>query len=106
MHNHSPCCSGLSRRSFFASSGMGLASVAFEALLHRNETARAADETASDWAPPDGRPHRAPRAKQVIWMMMRGGFSHLETFDPKPELTAHAGKTLAESPHKAVLESP
>ena len=49
-------------------------------------------------APPDGRPHFPPRAKRVIWLMMRGGVSHLESFDPKPELTRHAGKTIDETP--------
>jgi len=105
MHDHSHCVPGLTRRSFLASACMGLASVAMEASLQRDRVAGAADEADSGWVPPDGRPHRAPRAKQVIWMMMRGGFSHLETFDPKPELTIHAGKTLGESPHKYVLES-
>jgi hypothetical protein len=30
---------------------------------------------------------------------MNGGVSHVESFDPKPELTKHAGKTIAESPY-------
>jgi hypothetical protein len=30
----------------------------------------------------------------------------METFDPKPELTKYAGKTIAETPYKAVLDSP
>jgi hypothetical protein len=85
---------------------MGLAGVALKAMLARDGIALAADEADRGWVPPDGRPHRAPRAKQVIWMMMRGGFSHLETFDPKSELTVHAGKTLGQSPHQSVLESP
>jgi hypothetical protein len=43
----------------------------------------------------------------VIWLMMRGGVSHLESFDPKSELTRHAGKTINESPYKqAVFGSP
>ncbi len=42
----------------------------------------------------------------MIWLMMRGGVSHLESFDPKPELNKHAGKTIAESAHKAILDSP
>jgi hypothetical protein len=37
-------------------------------------------------------PHFAPRAKRVIFLCMRGGPSHLETFDPKPKLTADTGK--------------
>lgn len=106
MHDHSNCVSGLTRRSFLASAGMGLTSVAMQASLLQNRVFGVTEEVGLDWAPPDGRPHRSPKAKQVIYMMMRGGFSHLETFDPKPELTIHAGKTLGESPHKSVLESP
>ena len=32
-------------------------------------------------------PHFAARAKRVIFMFMTGGVSHVDTFDPKPELT-------------------
>ena len=104
MPEHSDCCSGVSRRSFLHNAGIGFAALAIEAALARTETK--AGDADHEWTPPDGRPYRAPRAKQVIWLMMRGGVSHLESFDPKPELTVHAGKTLAESPHKSVLESP
>ena len=31
-------------------------------------------------------PHHAPKAKSVIWLFMEGGPSHLDLFDPKPEL--------------------
>ena len=34
---------------------------------------------------------------------MVGGTSHMESFDPKPELTKHAGKTMDESPHKEAV---
>ena len=37
-------------------------------------------------------PHFTPRAKRVIFLFMAGGPSHLDTFDPKPELGKHAGK--------------
>lgn len=50
------------------------------------------------WAPPDGKPHFAPKAKSVIWLFMNGGMSHMESFDPKPMLTQYAGKTIAETP--------
>jgi hypothetical protein len=33
-------------------------------------------------------PHHRPRAKRVIFLCMRGGPSQIETFDPKPKLTA------------------
>ena len=32
----------------------------------------------------------APKAKSVIWLFMRGGVSHMESFDPKPALTKEA----------------
>jgi hypothetical protein len=34
----------------------------------------------------------------VIWLMMRGGVSHHEGFDPKPALNRYAEKTLSETP--------
>jgi len=37
-------------------------------------------------------PHFAPRAKRVIFLFMNGGPSHVDTFDPKPELKKQAGK--------------
>jgi hypothetical protein len=33
----------------------------------------------------------------VIWIFLSGGVSHLETFDPKPLLNKHAGKTFDET---------
>jgi hypothetical protein len=36
-------------------------------------------------------PHFAPRAKRVIFLMMNGGPSHVDTFDPKPALKQYAG---------------
>jgi hypothetical protein len=39
-------------------------------------------------------PHHAPRAKQVIFLFMSGGPSHVDLFDPKPKLVAHAGQPL------------
>jgi hypothetical protein len=66
------------------------------------------DGVASDlipWAPPDGRPHFAPKAKSVIWLFMRGGLSHMESFDPKPALNTYAGKSIADTPF-ADVQSP
>lgn len=37
--------------------------------------------------------HFPATAKRVIFLCMRGGPSQMETFDPKPELTAQSGKT-------------
>ena len=39
-------------------------------------------------------PHFAPRAKRVIFLYMTGGVSHVDSFDPKPQLTKDHGKTM------------
>jgi hypothetical protein len=95
-------CRRLPRRAFLADLGMGMTGLALGAMLHRDGIARAD----APWMPPDGVPHFAPRAKSVIWLFMIGGTSHMESFDPKPELNKFAGKTIAESPYKSTLDSP
>src|SRR5688572_23892292 len=37
-------------------------------------------------------PHFPPRAKSVIFLFMKGGPSHVDTFDPKPLLDRDHGK--------------
>ena len=39
-------------------------------------------------------PHHAPKAKRVIFLFMSGGVSHVDSFDPKPKLTADHGKQV------------
>src|SRR5579872_4241115 len=39
-------------------------------------------------------PQFPARAKRVIFLFMSGGPSHVDTFDPKPRLTAESGKPL------------
>jgi len=97
-------CGKIRRRTFLADCGMGFTGLALGAILQRQGILRAADEPGV-WTPPDGKPHFAPKAKSVIWIFMQGGASHVETFDPKPELNKYAGKTIAETPHRDVLES-
>ncbi len=41
------------------------------------------------------RPHFAPRAKQVIFLFMAGGPSHIDLFDPKPALRRYEGQRPA-----------
>jgi hypothetical protein len=96
MHTH---CPGPHRRAFLADLGMGFTGLALAAMLHRD--GYAAD---AKWAPPDGKPHFKPKAKSVIWLFMNGGVSHLETFDPKPELNKYAGKSIAQTPYKSAQD--
>ena len=39
-------------------------------------------------------PHHPARAKNVIFLFMTGGVSHVDTFDPKPALTRDHGKEI------------
>jgi hypothetical protein len=55
---------------------------------------------------PDGRPHFPPKAKNVIWVFLSGGYSQIETFDPKPALNRHAGKTYSQTPYPNPQRSP
>ena len=84
---------------------MSLAGVALDSMIGRDLMA---ETSAGPHGPdPAGRPHFPARAKSVIWLMMRGGTSHHEGFDPKPALNRYAGKTLAETPFlDSVVESP
>ncbi len=88
----------LPRRAFLADMGMGFTGLALGAMLARDGVLRADDAPA--WRPPDGKPHHAPKAKSVVWLFMNGGVSHMESFDPKPELTKYAGKSIGETPYK------
>ncbi len=95
----------ITRRAFFGEMGMGLGGVALSAMLHRDGLARAEGADPTRWKPPDGKPHFTPRAKNVIWLFMIGGTSHLESFDPKPALNRYAGKTIAETPFADALKN-
>lgn len=85
------------RRAFLSDVGMGFTGLALGAMLAQDGVLRANEVHV--WQPPDGKPHFAPKAKSVVWLFMNGGVSHMESFDPKPELTKYGGKSIAETPH-------
>src|SRR5260370_23975765 len=82
-----------SRRQFLSHAGGGFGLLALTALLH--DEGLLASEPESALAP--RRPHHAAKAKRVIFLFMAGGPSHLETFDPKPELQRLHGERLPAS---------
>src|SRR6266550_2074365 len=101
-----PSCRQFPRRAFLADLGMGFTGVVLASLLHRDGVVRAGDGAAapsSEGSSPTGLPNFAPKAKRVIWLFMVGGVSHMESFDPKPELTKYTGKTIGQTPYKDVL---
>ncbi len=88
-----------SRRDFLRRAGCGFGAVALSALL-RTPVIGA---TASSLAAPSTVRVRAGRAKNVIFLFMEGGPSHLDTFDPKPLLNQLAGQPLPPSFKQPIL---
>lgn len=92
-----PLCSDrevtYSRRAFLARTGLGMGSLALSTLL--TELAQAAELVAPPLAP-----RKAPlpaKAKHVIHIFASGAPSHLDTFDPKPNMEQFRGKTVSGS---------
>ncbi len=79
------------RRAFLKS---GFGAIALAAMLR--EQGLLADEKVVDPLAPK-KPHFEASAKRVIFLFMSGGPSHMDTFDPKPELTRLHGEKLPES---------
>jgi hypothetical protein len=77
----------LTRRAMLQRSAGGFGYLALQAMLGR-EQARAAVENPLAPKPT----HFAPRAKRIVFLFMKGGPSHVDTFDPKPLLTRDHGK--------------
>lgn len=92
-----------SRRVFLADLGMGVTGMAMGAMLADEGVLRAAETPATDGTTAL---HRAPRAKSVIWIFLSGGYSHMETFDPKPALDKYAGMTFDQTPFENPVHSP
>ncbi|MEY2726486.1 MAG: hypothetical protein RLZZ458_2353, partial [Planctomycetota bacterium] len=80
----------LNRRDFLCEHALGFGGIALAALLSENATAAppeiAAQQRHFDMLPkpPAARP---ARAQAMISLFMHGGPSHVDLFDPKPELT-------------------
>jgi hypothetical protein len=81
-----------SRREIITRAGSGLGGLALGYLLAQDgvKAAVKADPLASK------PPHHTPKAKSVIFLFMEGGPSHLDLFDPKPELEKLAGQPMPE----------
>src|SRR5262245_13383607 len=84
------------RRAFLGRASAGLGSLALAALADPS-LLRGAASGAGKWRGMVRPLHVAAKAKRVIFLYMSGGPSHLETFDPKPELACLDGKPMPES---------
>src|SRR5581483_9909109 len=85
------------RRQFLQRAGGGFGMLALASLLA--EQGLLADESSPGADAPGSprQPHFDARAKRVIFLFMSGGPSHLDTFDPKPELQRLHGQKLPAS---------
>ncbi|RPI77183.1 MAG: DUF1501 domain-containing protein, partial [Planctomycetaceae bacterium] len=81
------------RREFLQSSALGLGGVALAWMLNQDRL------LAAPHIPKGGRQHSllprspesAPRANAMISLFMHGGPSHVDLYDPKPELSKRNG---------------
>ena len=83
-----------SRREFLWRGGGGFGALALNAMLHESLAA------SGDSAPRSvhtSLPHFRPKARRVLYLFMHGGPSHVDLWDPKPELRRYAGKPLPAS---------
>ncbi len=77
------------RRNFLYGLGSSLGALALTDLLARDNRAVAGEVPTAPTNPLTPKvPHHPARAKAVIMLFMEGGPSHVDTFDPKPELNA------------------
>ncbi len=84
-----PC----SRREMLTRVGAGFGGVALSCLLAETQNASASVPT--NLLPRN--PHHPAKAKNVIWLFMDGGPSHIDLFDPKPTLNRLHGQPLPAS---------
>ena len=72
-----------SRREFLKLTSRGISAYALSSLIN--------SATAASSMP---KLHHRPRAKSVIFLFMSGGFSHVDSFDPKPMLKQRHGQPM------------
>ncbi len=98
------------RREFLFKSGGGISGLALAYLLGRDSLLAAPPVTDACAAKAVGvnpyaprAPHHTPRATAVISLFMGGGWSQMDTFDPKPALTKYAGEPIDGKVHGDVI---
>ena len=95
--------SRFSRRHFLNSSCASFAGFGVLGLRARLQSAAVAGELRS--VAPSG-PHFPAKAKRLIKIFLTGGFSHVDTFDPKPALLRDRGKVVEGAHLRGVAKQP
>jgi hypothetical protein len=92
----------MTRREALQIIGAGLGTVGLASMLRAEQGGPLAPKA----------PQFTPKAKQVIYLFLNGGMSHIDTFDPKPELTKRdgqpppGGKTFIDRASGNIMASP
>src|SRR2546426_3731278 len=84
----------LTRRDFLSRCGLGFGMLSLANLLGPQALAATAEGISGNSPLAPRAPHFPTKAKRVIHIFANGGPSHVDTFDPKPELTRLHGKPL------------
>jgi hypothetical protein len=90
LNPYTPAPSVSSRRDFLLRAGGGFAGLALIDLLTRDGFFARAGGRGGPLAPRE--PHFPAKARHVVFLFMNGAPSHVDTFDPKPELDKYDGK--------------
>jgi hypothetical protein len=85
------------RRQLFGRAAVGIGVAALSSLV--NSPLLAGTSTPASRSPRGalGQPHFAPTAKNVIYLHMSGGPSHIDLFDWKPQMQKYRGQDLPDS---------
>jgi hypothetical protein len=78
----------LSRRDMLRSAALGFGSLALAGMMADDKSVANASGSLT---------HHRPRAKNVIFCFMDGGVSHVDSFDPKPELERRDNQLFTDS---------
>ena len=85
----------ITRRHFLRNCQVGLGTMALAGLLNDNAPAATTEKEFNPFQPRPG--HHLGKVKNVIFLFMAGGPSHLELFDDKPKLREFDGQEPPES---------
>ena len=84
----------LTRRQFLRRAGCGFGALSLAALLGENFFAPSASAAESGATITPKSPHFPAKAKHVVHIFAQGAPSHVDTWDPKPELARYNGKSI------------
>lgn len=88
----------VTRREIFGRGAGGIGVAALASLLSPHSVSAAMPRHGADQDPGQVElPHHAPTAKRMVMLWQGGGPSHVDLFDPKPEMTKYLGQDIPDS---------